>query len=109
MSLGPKEQVALAALRKVRRESKARTRIGLGPGLAKFTSDRESLVEAIAALETRANKCGMYITGRGLNRAKNAWGWEIQNNTNMAACAIDGLRLEEKARKVRPDPKSNRD
>lgn len=79
----------------------SRRRVGLGPGLAKFTRERESLVEAIAALENRAMACGMYVTGRGLNRAKNAWGWEIQGNTNMAACAIDGLRLEERARKVR--------
>jgi hypothetical protein len=87
MSLGPTEQVALAALRKVRRESKARKRIGLAPGLMQFLKARQDLIASIAAAEQAAHKCSMNVTAHALNRAKNAAGWEIDGNIEEAGRA----------------------
>jgi hypothetical protein len=35
------------------------------------------LLQAIETAESRARKCGCFITMRALNRAKNALGWEM--------------------------------
>lgn len=55
-----------------------------------FRSSRElqlDLLREIEACEQRAHKCGMLVTARALNRAKNALGWEIAGDIEQAGKA----------------------
>lgn len=55
-----------------------------------FRSTRElqtNLLREIEACEHRAHNCGMLVTARALNRAKNALGWEIAGDIEQAAKA----------------------
>jgi Tfp pilus assembly protein FimT len=56
----------------------------------------DRLVADIQIAETEANRLGLYITARGLNRAKDAAGWEASspNGTGMAALAINGRAMD---------------
>lgn len=57
-----------------------------GP-VPKFRSSREllnNLLTEIEACEHRAHKCGVHVTARALNRAKNALGWEIAGDVENA-------------------------
>ncbi len=56
------------------------------------SADTAALVNDIQALESRAQKLGMYITARGLNNAKNAFGWELAGDVARAANAAIGIR-----------------
>lgn len=59
---------------------------------ARLTPEREAICKDIQALEDRAMRAGMPITSRGLNQAKNGWGWEVAGDISNAANAIIGKR-----------------
>jgi hypothetical protein len=48
---------------------------------------QDELVWYIQAAETRAHDIGLHVSGRALNRAKNACGWEISGDVLKAAAA----------------------
>lgn len=50
------------------------------------------LLGDIQALESRAHRLGMTITGHALNNAKNAAGWELAGETALAGKAARGER-----------------
>jgi len=52
-----------------------------------------TLLGNIQALESRAHQLGMTITGRALNNAKNAAGWELAGETMRADEATRGERV----------------
>lgn len=52
------------------------------------------LLGDIQALENRAHRLGMTITGLALNNAKNAAGWEMAGETTLAGNAARGERAE---------------
>lgn len=51
---------------------------------------RAQLLSELEKLEQNAHRCGMLITARGINRAKNAAGWEIAGKPLRAARSIEG-------------------
>lgn len=50
------------------------------------------LLNDVQALESRAHRLGMTITGHALNNAKNAAGWEMAGETEHASKAARGER-----------------
>lgn len=50
--------------------------------------DRDKVLTDLMALEDLARRCGLHVTARGLNRAKNALGWELQGEVSQAAAAL---------------------
>lgn len=50
------------------------------------------LLSDIQALESRAHRLGMTVTGHALNNAKNAAGWELAGETEFAGMASRGER-----------------
>lgn len=50
------------------------------------------LLQEIQEIEDRAHRLGVHVTGRALNRAKNALGWEIAGETDKAAKAASRLK-----------------
>lgn len=52
----------------------------------------DALVIDINALESRAHRLGMTVTGHALNNAKNAAGWELAGDTELAGKAARGER-----------------
>lgn len=61
-------------------------------------TERDGIVAEIQALETRAHQFGLHVTGRALNQAKNACGWEVAGDTLMAGKAALGERPKSKRR-----------
>lgn len=53
---------------------------------------RKILLQDIQELETRAHDHGMTITAHALNNAKNAAGWELAGETELAGKAARGER-----------------
>lgn len=53
-----------------------------------------ALVQDIQELESRAHCLHMYITAHGLNRAKNAAGWEMAGDLLAAGKAINNKRIK---------------
>lgn len=56
------------------------------------------LLGDIQTLESRAHRLGMTITGHALNNAKNAAGWELAGETELAGMASRGERKGEQSR-----------
>lgn len=56
---------------------------------------RRILLEDIQLLETRAHHLGLTVTGHALNNAKNAAGWEMAGNIELAGKAARGERSGE--------------
>lgn len=52
----------------------------------------DMLVLDIQSLESRAHRLGMTVTGRALNNAKNAAGWELAGEIELAGKASRGDR-----------------
>jgi hypothetical protein len=52
------------------------------------TVRERNLLQIIEDAENRARRCGCFITMHALNRAKNAIGWEMVGNLEMAAKAV---------------------
>lgn len=52
------------------------------------------LVNDIQALESRAHRLGLSYTARGLNRAKNAAGWELAGENQHAARSVRGEHID---------------
>lgn len=50
------------------------------------------LIDDIQALESRAHRLGMTVTGHALNNAKNAAGWELAGEPILAGKAARGER-----------------
>lgn len=50
----------------------------------------KSLKERLQKLENEAHEIGAHVTARGINRAKNALGWEEAGRPDKAAEAING-------------------
>lgn len=53
---------------------------------------RNSIVRQVAALEDQAHRSGLHVTAHALNCAKNALGWEVAGNVEMAGKAARGER-----------------
>lgn len=52
------------------------------------TDDPRLILLAIEELEHRAHRLGLHVGARGLNRAKNAIGWEMAGNIEQAGRAL---------------------
>jgi hypothetical protein len=58
---------------------------------------RRDLLKEIERCEQRAHQIGMHATAHALNNSKNACGWEMAGNLEMARKASKGLRAGEPA------------
>lgn len=51
---------------------------------------RQRLLQEVEDLEQRARRLGCHVTGRALNQAKNALGWEVAGDVLAAGKAARG-------------------
>lgn len=57
--------------------------------------EAHTIVDELQTLETRAHQAGLTVTGHAINNAKNAAGWELAGNVEMAGKASRGERVGE--------------
>ena len=55
-----------------------------------YTETRQQLLADLQDIEDRAHREGMTLTAKGINRAKNAAGWEITGDSDSARKALRG-------------------
>ena len=48
---------------------------------------KDGLIAELELLEDRARHFGLFVTMRAINRAKNAAGWELAGNVELAGMA----------------------
>ena len=58
-------------------------------------AERQIILQQLEEIERSAHVAGLTITARGINNAKNACGWEMAGNTDMAEKSTRGVRAGE--------------
>ena len=51
---------------------------------AAIRAGQQNLLQDLQEIESRAHHLGLHVTAHALNRAKNACGWELAGDTEMA-------------------------
>lgn len=60
---------------------------------AKASEEKHAIINELQSLESRAHKAGLHVTGHAINNAKNAAGWELAGNVEVAGMAARGQRV----------------